>query len=326
MPDPLLEATRLRKHFPIRGGLFGAPRGFVHAVDDVSLSILPGESFGLVGESGCGKSTLSRVLLRLTEADLGEIRFEGRDLRAMRGRELMQLRADMRMVFQKPFDSLNPRQRVGEIVAAPYVVHGFRPDGGLRAETSRLLDLVGLSESFKDRYPHEISGGQRQRVGIARALALRPKLIVCDEPVSALDVSIQSQILNLLKDLQREFGLTYLFISHNLSVVRYMSDRIAVMYLGEIVETAGAARLYAEAAHPYTQALLSAIPNGPASGRIILEGDVPSPVDPPAACRFRSRCRHAIAACAERKPELREIGMGHSVACHLDLGEGSGRV
>ena len=319
MAEVILEARGLKKYFPVRNGMFGSAKGFVHAVDGVGFSVLEGETFGLVGESGCGKSTLARVILRLVEADEGEIVFAGRDIRKMRGAQLRKQRSQLRMIFQKPFDSLNPRQCLRDIIAAPFIVQGVRPLGGLDAEVLRLMDLVGLSASYIDRYPHEFSGGQRQRIGIARAIAMRPKLIVCDEPVSALDVSIQSQILNLLKDLQAEFGLTYLFISHNLSVVKFMSDRIAVMYLGEIVEQAGAEELYGKAMHPYTRALLSAIPNALAAGegRIILEGDVPSPVDPPAACRFRSRCRYAFPECAKRKPELIETAPGHMVACHL---------
>jgi oligopeptide/dipeptide ABC transporter ATP-binding protein len=297
----------------------------VHAVDGVSFSVLRGETFGLVGESGCGKSTLARVILRLIEPEEGSILFEGRDMRSLAGRRLREQRAQMRMVFQKPFDSLDPRQSVLDIIADPFRVHKVRPDGGLEHEVLRLMDLVGLSKEYLHRFPHEFSGGQRQRIGIARAIAMNPKLIVCDEPVSALDVSIQAQILNLLKDLQAQFGLTYVFISHNLSVVKFMSNRIAVMYLGQIVELAAAETLYTEPLHPYTRALLSAMPTTdmkPRTGRILIEGEVPSPIDPPVGCRFHTRCGSAMEICAKKAPSLVRLAEGHSVACHLAHAQG----
>ncbi len=287
---------------------------------------MKGETFGLVGESGCGKSTLARIVLRLIEPDEGEILFENRDLRILKGHKLREQRAQMRMVFQKPFDSLNPRQTVMDIIADPFRVHGIRPEAGLEREVLRLMDLVGLSKDYVHRYPHEFSGGQRQRIGIARAIAMNPKLIVCDEPVSALDVSIQAQILNLLKDIQAEFQLTYIFISHNLSVVKFMSDRIAVMYLGQIIEMARADKLYSSASHPYTQALLSAMPNIEIAAkpeRIILQGEVPSPVDPPRGCRFHPRCRYAMGICSKEAPVVSYLSSEHSVACHLARSEGA---
>ncbi|MBU7314741.1 ABC transporter ATP-binding protein [Paenibacillus oleatilyticus] len=320
MNEKLLEVRHVKKYFPVKKGLFANRQGYVKAVDDVSFSIFKGETFGLVGESGCGKSTLSRVLMRLTDADSGEIRFDGSDLLKLKGKELRRQRRKMQMVFQKPFESLNPRRTVGEIIGAPFEIHGEAAGRDKEQRVKRLLELVGLSPHYINRYPHEFSGGQRQRIGIARAIALNPKLVVCDEAVSALDVSIQSQILNLLNELQHEFGLTYLFISHNLSVVRHMSSRIAVMYLGKIVEIADAGELYANARHPYTKALLSAIPMPDpdfAKERIILSGDVPSPVNPPAGCRFCTRCAEALPICSEVAPDFVQISDKHAVACHL---------
>lgn len=294
-------------------------KGVVHAVDNVSFQVEKGETFGLVGESGCGKSTLSRTLLQLIPPDSGEIYMDGKNLVDMPKKELRRQREQMRMVFQKPFYSLNPRQTVREIISAPMMIHRHYTKQEMQAEVERLMDLVGLSRSYIDRYPHEFSGGQRQRIGIARALCLKPKLIICDEPVSALDVSIQAQILNLLKDLQKKFDLTYLFISHNLSVVKHMSDHIAVMYLGSLVEVAPGAELYQKARHPYTQALLSAIPDPGAKkkDRIILTGDIPSPVNPPKGCRFCTRCAYATDRCGQERPELKEMGDGSKVACFL---------
>ncbi|PYI56368.1 ABC transporter ATP-binding protein [Paenibacillus flagellatus] len=325
MNDILLDVKRLKKYYPLQKSWLSGRRGHVKAVDDVSFSIYKGETFGLVGESGCGKSTLSRVIMRLTDADEGEIRFEDQDLLKMKGGALRRHRAKLQMVFQKPFESLNPRKTVGQIIGAPFEIHGVASGSDKDKRVKRLLELVGLPSQYADRYPHEFSGGQRQRIGIARAIALNPKLVVCDEAVSALDVSIQSQILNLLNDLQREFGLTYLFISHNLSVVQHMSNRIGVMYLGKMVEIADADELYANARHPYTKALLSAIPApDPDAGkeRIILTGDVPSPVNPPQGCRFCTRCRDAMPICSEVAPEFVRVGDNHEVACHLYANDG----
>lgn len=330
MNDVLLDVKHISKTFPVKSGLFTASKGVVHAVDDVSFSIRRGETFGLVGESGCGKSSLSRTILQLVPADRGEILFEGTDLCKMKKKDLRKGRKDIRMIFQKPFDSLNPRQTVGEIIGAPIRLH--RKEAGSaerKKEVVELMEKVGLPASYISRYPHEFSGGQRQRIGIARALAVQPKLIICDEPVSALDVSVQAQILNLLKDLQEEFGLTYLFISHNLSVVHHMSERIAVMYLGSIVEMAEAEDLYNNACHPYTQALLSAIPDPSVPEkpeRIILSGDIPSPVNLPSGCRFCTRCRHAMERCRKERPPFYQIGKGHSVACFLYEKESEGTV
>lgn len=320
MNDILLDVKNVKKHFPLKTGVFSRRNGYVKAVDGVSFSIIKGETFGLVGESGCGKSTLSRVIMRLIDADSGEIRFDSRDLLKLKGKALRSERSKFQMVFQKPFESLNPRKTVGQIIGAPFEIHGVASGGEKEKRVKSLLELVGLSPQYIDRYPHEFSGGQRQRIGIARAIALNPKLIVCDEAVSALDVSIQSQILNLLDDLQKEFGLTYLFISHNLSVVKHVSNRIAVMYLGKIVEIADAQQLYAHAKHPYTKALLSAIPMPDPDynkERIILSGDVPSPVNPPAGCHFCTRCQDAMPICSEVEPDFIELDDKHAVACHL---------
>jgi oligopeptide/dipeptide ABC transporter ATP-binding protein len=320
MNEILLEVNHVKKYFPLKKSVFSKRHGHVKAVDDVSFSIFKGETFGLVGESGCGKSTLARVIMRLIDADSGEIKFDKMDLLKMKGEELRKHRGKFQMVFQKPFESLNPRKTVGQIIGAPFEIHGAAAGAEKEKRVSSLLELVGLSSQYINRYPHEFSGGQRQRIGIARAIALNPKLIVCDEAVSALDVSIQSQILNLLDDLQKEFGLTYLFISHNLSIVQHMSNRIAVMYLGKIVEIADAGELYSNARHPYTKALLSAIPVPDPDfnkDRIILSGDVPSPVNPPEGCRFCTRCKEVMPICSEVEPDFIEISEKHAVACHL---------
>jgi len=309
----LVRVRGLVKHFPVEGS-----DDVVRAVDGVTFEILKGETLGLVGESGCGKSTVGRCLLRLIEPTEGRVEFDGRDVRAMGGRELRELRREMQIIFQDPYASLNPRMKVRDIVGEPLVIHGMKDKEERRARVAELLKRVGLDPDYMNRYPHEFSGGQRQRIGIARALALNPKLIVADEPVSALDVSVQAQVVNLLQDLQGEFGLTYLFISHGLAVVEHISTRVAVMYLGRIVEVASAETLYAEPLHPYTQALLSAIPIPDPKRkreRIVLQGDVPTPINPPSGCRFRTRCPAAIAECAHIDPDLREISRGHTVAC-----------
>ena len=311
--DDLVRVRALVKHFPVEGS-----DDVVRAVDGVTFEIMPGETLGLVGESGCGKSTVGRCLLRLIEPTAGEITFEGRDVIALHGGELRRLRREMQIIFQDPYASLNPRLSVGDIVGEPLKIHGLGSLEERRTRTAELLRKVGLDPDYMNRYPHEFSGGQRQRIGIARALALNPKLIVADEPVSALDVSVQAQVVNLLEDLQQEFGLTYLFISHGLAVVEHISTRVAVMYLGRIVEVASAVELYSEPLHPYTRALLSAIPIPDPRRkreRIILTGDVPTPINPPSGCRFRTRCPMAIERCAEVDPDLREVSPGHTVAC-----------
>jgi oligopeptide transport system ATP-binding protein len=319
----LVKVDHLVKHFPItRGIVIQKQVGAVHAVDDVSFDIYKGETLGLVGESGCGKSTTGRTVLQLYKPTSGHVFFEGRDLVALRGEDLRRMRKRMQMIFQDPYASLNPRMTVEEIISEPLVVHGVMPKNQLRDKVKELLNLVGLSSRLVDRYPHEFSGGQRQRIGVARAIALEPSLIVCDEPISALDVSIQAQVVNLLEDLQEKLGLTYLFIAHDLSMVRHISNRVAVMYLGIIVELANRSELYTNPLHPYTQALLSAVPiPDPVieekRQRIILEGDVPSPVNPPSGCRFRTRCPLAGTICAEEQPEFREVTPGHFVACHM---------
>ncbi len=322
--DTLVEVDGLTTHFPIRQGLLGRQIGAVHAVDGVSFSVRQGETLGLVGESGCGKSTLGRTIVRLLEPTSGDVRFEGRSIARLSSRELRPLRREMQMVFQDPYASLNPRKRVGSIIAAPMRIHGAGDSGERRRRVRELLDVVGLSPEHVNRYPHEFSGGQRQRIGVARALALRPKLIVADEPVSALDVSIQSQMLNLLEDLQEEFGLTYIFIAHDLGVVRHVSDRIAVIYLGKLVELSPAAELYERPIMPYTEALLSAVPIpdpdlSERRERIVLRGDVPSPIDPPTGCRFHPRCRYATDVCSAEEPPLVDYGGGHLAACHHPL-------
>lgn len=318
--ENLLEIRNLKKYYPVTGGFFKRTIGNVKAVDDVSFAIRKGETLGLVGESGCGKSTAGRTILRLMKPTGGEILFEGKDITRLSGSKLQKARRDFQMVFQDPYASLNPTQMVGDIIAEPILNYEKRNKKELELEIKTLLKRVGLPEEAYYKYAHEFSGGQRQRIGIARALALHPKLIVADEPVSALDVSVQSQVLNLLKELQIEFDLTYLFIAHDLSVVKHMSDRIGVMYLGNLVELASNKDLYKEPLHPYTQALISAIPEPnplKRKERIVLKGDVPSPQNPPAGCPFHTRCPVAMEICSQEKPALAEVRPGHQVACHL---------
>jgi len=322
--QPLVEIKHVKKYFPIRKGVLQREVARVHAVDDVSFAVQAGETLGLVGESGCGKSTLGRTIVRLLEPTAGEISFEGQRIEDFGARQLRPLRRQMQMVFQDPYASLNPRKRVGTIISDPMKIHGLGDKRERKVRVEELLETVGLSPEHYNRFPHEFSGGQRQRIGIARALALRPKLIVADEPVSALDVSIQSQMLNLLEDLQNEFNLTYIFIAHDLGVVRHVSDRIAVMYLGKLVELSPAEELYTRPIMPYTEALLSAVPIpdpdlAAARERIVLEGDVPSPINPPSGCRFHPRCRYATQVCQEVEPPLVEYGNGHLAACHHPL-------
>ncbi len=311
--EVILEVCHLVKHFPVENS-----DDVLQAVDDVSFHLTQGETLGLVGESGCGKSTVGRCLLRLHEPTSGEVLFEGEDIIGLPNNKMQTLRREMQIIFQDPYASLNPRLRIGSIVAEPLKIHGIGSKSEQNDRVADLLQKVGLDPKYADRYPHEFSGGQRQRIGIARALALNPKLIICDEPVSALDVSVQAQVVNLLQELQDEFGLTYLFISHGLAVVEHISDRVAVMYLGKIVEICDAGELYALPLHPYTRALLSAIPvPDPAQKRerILLKGDIPTPINPPSGCRFRTRCPIAIEECATVEPELREITDGHFAAC-----------
>ena len=319
MTGPLLEVDHLVVHFPVRAGLLGRARAVVHAVDDVTVSLAEGETLGLVGESGCGKTTLARTILRLTDATSGSIRFRGGDITGLTQRALRPYRAEVQMVFQDPQASLNPRKRVGQIVGAGLALRGT-PENGRPGRVRQLLDAVGLNPEHVDRFPHEFSGGQRQRIGIARALAADPKLIVLDEPVSALDVSIQAQVVNLLDDLQDEFSLSYIFVAHDLSVVRHVSDRIAVMYLGKVVEVSPAEELYSRPVHPYTEALLTAIPVPDADRnrrrREVVQGDPPSATDPPDGCRFASRCPYATDLCREVEPPLTEYPGGHLAACH----------
>jgi oligopeptide transport system ATP-binding protein len=311
--DPLISIRGLVKHFPVEG-----TDDVVRAVDGVSFEIFPGETLGLVGESGCGKSTVGKCLLRLIEPTAGEVNFLGNNILTLGKKELRNIRGDMQIIFQDPYASLNPRMKIGDIVGEPLVIHKQGDKKERREHVASLLRRVGLDPDYMNRYAHEFSGGQRQRIGVARTLALNPKLIVADEPVSALDVSVQAQVVNLLQELQEEFKLTYLFISHGLAVVEHISTRVAVMYLGRIVEIAAAAELYRNPLHPYTQALLSAIPIPDPKqkrARIILEGDVPTPINPPSGCRFRTRCPIAIDDCAKIDPDLREVSPGHSVAC-----------
>ena len=321
-PEPLLRVENLTRHFPIMRGVFRRQVGTIRAVDGLDFEIRERETLGLVGESGCGKSTAGRVILRLHDATAGRIVFRGTDVTALDGEALRQLRPRMQMIFQDPQDSLNPRMTVGSIIGEPLVEHGVAKGGRLRERVEELLEAVGLDPGFANRYPHEFSGGQRQRIGVARALALNPEFIVCDEPIAALDVSIQAQVVNLLEDLQERLGLTYLFISHDLGMIRHIADRVAVMYLGRIVELAPSDALYREPRHPYTRALLSAVPiHDPEREahreRIILSGDVPSPADPPPGCRFSTRCPMAAPECSQREPEWRELHPGHWAACHF---------
>jgi peptide/nickel transport system ATP-binding protein len=323
MPEPdqaLLEIRNLKKYFPVRRGVLSRVVSHVKAVDDVSFTITKGETFGLVGESGCGKTTTGRAVLRLIEPDSGEIRFEGADMLRLGAAALRALRRDMQIIFQDPFASLNPRMTVRTIVGEPFAIHGIATGSDRDNRVAELLKTVGLEPSVMSRYPHEFSGGQRQRIGIARALALRPKLIVADEPVSALDVSIQSQIINLLADLQVQFGLTYLFISHAIPVIEHISTRIGVMYVGKLVEVGTSQQICVNPKHPYTQALLSAVPvPDPAAKklRIVLKGDVPTPINPPSGCRFHPRCPIAVDRCKTEEPPLRPLEDGRQVACHL---------
>jgi len=317
----LLEVNGLKKYFPIRGGIFNNVKHYVKAVDDVSFTVAKGETLGIVGESGCGKSTTGRALLRLIEPTAGDVLFEGQQLTSLSPNEMRKIRKDLQIIFQDPFSSLNPRMTVGEIIEEPMVIfqmHGSAE--GRRSKVSELMEVVGLKPEHAERFPHEFSGGQRQRIGIARALSLNPKLIVADEPVSALDVSIQSQVLNLMRDLQKQYGLTYIFISHNLSVVKHFCDRIGVMYLGRMVELSPKDDLYREPLHPYTRSLLSAVPipkPGAKRDRIVLEGDVPSPANPPKGCAFHTRCSECMDICKTERPEFISVGNGRHVACHL---------
>ena len=320
----LLQVIELKKHFPLSEGAMAARRrGSVKALDGVSFVIGQGETFGVVGESGCGKSTLGKVIVRLLDATSGKVVFDGRDITQLGSAGMRKVRREMQIVFQDPYASLDPRMTVAQIVGEPFAIHGLAHGVDRQHKVARLLDAVGLAASHAGRYPHEFSGGQRQRIGIARALALKPKLIVCDEPVSALDVSTQSQVVNLLVELRREFGLAYLFIAHGLAVVKHISDRVGVMYLGKMVEIAPKKNIFARPAHPYTQALMSAIPLPDPTirrQRIVLQGDVPSPVNPPTGCRFHTRCPRAAEvgdACRTREPTMNLIGEGHWVACHL---------
>ncbi|MEU3684658.1 ABC transporter ATP-binding protein [Streptomyces sp. NPDC057144] len=320
--ETLLKVTGLQKHFPIKKGLLQRQVGAVRAVDGIDFEVRSGETLGVVGESGCGKSTMGRLITRLLEPTAGKVEFQGKDITHLGVGGMRPLRRDVQMIFQDPYSSLNPRHTIGTIVSAPFKLQGVQPEGGVKKEVQRLLSVVGLNPEHYNRYPHEFSGGQRQRIGIARALALNPKLVVADEPVSALDVSIQAQVVNLLDDLQSELGLTYVIIAHDLSVVRHVSDRIAVMYLGKIMELADRDLLYKTPMHPYTKALMSAVPipdparKSAKSERILLKGDVPSPIAPPSGCRFHTRCWKATQICTTTEPPLKELRPGQQVACH----------
>ena len=321
MADKLLEVKNLKKYFPVKAGIIKRTVAHVKAVDDISFYVNEGETLGLVGESGCGKSTTGRTILRLLEATSGEVLFEGRDVMSLNKSQLREIRRDMQIIFQDPYASLNPRMTVANIVGEPLDIHKLAKNKKDRNnKVKEILENVGLGAEYMNRYPHEFSGGQRQRIGVARALAVDPKLIIADEPVSALDVSVQAQVVNLMQDLQKEFGLTYLFIAHDLSVVKHISDRVAVMYLGKIVELADKKELFKNPIHPYTQSLLSAIPEADPKkkkDRIILKGDVPSPVDPPSGCRFHPRCPKVFEKCPVIEPEFKNYGNGHFAACHL---------
>ncbi|QKS73083.1 dipeptide ABC transporter ATP-binding protein [Paenalkalicoccus suaedae] len=322
---PLLKVKGLKKYFPITGGVFAKRVGDVKAVDDVSFEVYEGEVLGIVGESGCGKSTTGKSLLRLIEPSAGEIEFEGKDVTKLSNEEMRKMRRDMQIIFQDPYASLNPRHKIEKILSEPLIVHGIGTKAERKKKVQEILEIVGLPGEMASRYPHQFSGGQRQRIGIARALIVNPKLIVCDEPVSALDVSIQSQILNLMEDLQEKFGLTYIFIAHDLSVVKHISDRIGVMYLGKMVELASNEALYEEPLHPYTQSLLSAVPDPDPDvrrERVILQGDVPSPSNPPSGCTFHTRCPKAMDVCKSVVPTFQEAKDSHFVACHLYTKEG----
>jgi len=320
MNEALLQVDNLKKYFPIKGGVLQRTVGYVHAVENVSFYVRKGETFGLVGESGCGKSTVGRTILRLYDKDGGKVIFKGKEVHLLNRKELAQLRPKMQIVFQDPYSSLNPRMTVGDIVGESLIEHGRCNKHNVKQYVLDLIKRCGLLPYHIDRYPHEFSGGQRQRIGIARALALDPEFIVCDEPVSALDVSIQSQIINLLSDLQKEFGFSYLFISHDLSVVKHVSHRIGVMYLGSMVETAEKKELFQNPLHPYTKALLSAVPVPDPTvkmDRIILTGDIPSPANPPSGCKFHTRCPYAMEKCKKENPAMEDMGNNHIVACHL---------
>ncbi|MEC5425374.1 dipeptide ABC transporter ATP-binding protein [Virgibacillus sp. C22-A2] len=320
MQKPLLEVNNLKKYFDIRGGVLGRKIGEVKAVDGISFTVNEGEIVGIVGESGCGKSTAGKAILRLIEPSAGEVKFEDRDITQLSAEEMRKLRRNMQIIFQDPYASLNPRHTVEKIVGEPLLIHGVNSAKERKERVKELLEVVGLSAYHASRYPHQFSGGQRQRIGIARALANNPKLIICDEPVSALDVSVQSQILNLMEELRDEFNLTYVFIAHDLSVVKHISDRVGVMYLGRMVELTEKDKLYDDPKHPYTQALLSAVPLPDpdiVKERVILKGDVPSPSDPPTGCAFHTRCPVAMDICNEVRPEFLEIEDNHFVACHL---------
>lgn len=318
--NKLIEINNLKKYFDSNAGVFGKAKAQVKAVDGLSFFINEGETLGLVGESGCGKSTTGRLILRLIDPTDGEVIFNGQDITKLRGKKRRELTRDMQIIFQDPYSSLNPRMTVEHIISEPLRVHGIGSRRDHKQRVKELLNVVGLPAAYRDRYPHEFSGGQRQRIGIARALALNPKFIVCDEPVSALDVSVQSQVINLINELQAEFGLTYLFIAHGLNVVKYISDRVGVMYLGKMVELSDSDEIYKNPLHPYTKALLSAIPvpdPDAKTERVILEGDVPSPTNPPKGCRFHTRCVNCMEKCKEQEPQYREAAPGHYVACHL---------